>query len=73
MTDAAIKALAAYFTGPDVMLHNIGLSVPPKATRFDLTGMAQRFFAARDALGIKGWVNKDEAERAIRKTLETMS
>lgn len=74
MNDAAIKALAAYFTGNDVALNSIGLTLPPSSQAhinpLDLRGRADRFFAASDALGITGWANVAEAEAAIRKTLE---
>jgi hypothetical protein len=59
--DDPVAALAQYFTGSDVARHSLALGVGNPE--------AKRFFAARDALGIRGYVGTAEAEAAIRATL----
>lgn len=60
----ALDALAAYFTGPAVAHHSIGLQMggPSRAT-------ADLFFAARSALGVSGYADAVEAKAAITRAL----
>ena len=61
-----IPALAELLT-KDAVHHNIGL------TSSGTTKMrAQRYFAARDALGIFGYDTAEEAETKIRKKFSTV-
>lgn len=55
MTKEQIKALAEYFTGPSVVHNSIGLQVPSQ------NQYAKAFFNTRTALGISGYMDKDEA------------
>lgn len=59
--DKVIKALADYFTGTDVVHHSIGLQVGGDAGK-----RAERFFAVREVLGIRGYDDASEAAAAIR-------
>lgn len=64
MTEEKIKALADYFTGPVVAAHSMGLAAPAGTpTRL----VADRFYQAREALGITGYASADEAMRALQQ------
>jgi hypothetical protein len=63
--DELIRAVAEYFTGADMPLNNIGLSMK-KGGRFQLRERADRFFKVREQLGINGWPNTGQAETALR-------
>lgn len=67
MNKETIKALAEYFTGEDVGFHSIALSIPHGLMR--LNERAKRFFEIREKLGIKGYDDSDDAEKAITKKL----
>jgi hypothetical protein len=70
MKDAplGIKALAEYLSGPVVARSSIGLALPPG--RIDRANeSAKEFFALREAFGVRGYANAEEAERAIRRSL----
>ena len=64
MSAAAIEALASYFSGPCVGLHSMGLTMPgaPRVA-------ADAYFAARQAVGVQGYVSTEEARAAIARTL----
>lgn len=55
----AVKAIAEYLTGPDVI--EMGMRGNPAALRY---------FKLRDALGIRGYVKAEEAERIINAKLK---
>lgn len=57
------EIVAEYFTGPDVAHQSIMLQMPAKHTY----GCAERFFKARAALGITGYMNAKEALAALRR------
>jgi len=68
MNDAPIKALAAFLTGPRVAQSSMGLALPHG--RLDRAReAATEFFALREEFGVRGYENADEAERAIRRSL----
>lgn len=60
----AIQALAEYFTGKNVTHFSL-----LRSTSSSVTHMAERFFHAREALGIKGYPTKEEAAAIIQKEL----
>jgi len=55
--------VADYFTGPDVAHQGIMLQMPAKHTY----ACAERFFKARAALGITGYMSAEEALAAMRR------
>ena len=57
------EIVADYFTGPDVAHHSIMLQMPSQHTY----ACAERFFKARAALGITGYMNAKEALAAMGK------
>ena len=65
MNDAVIAKLAWYFTGPDVAEHSINMAVGGRRME-----VAKRFFAVRDALGIRGYPKADAAVQTIVNALE---
>ena len=58
----ADKIVAENFTGPDVAHQSIMLKLPAKHTY----ACAERFFKARAALGISGYMDAKEALAAIK-------
>ena len=66
MNEQALFALAAHFTGPDVGQHSIALGVPGR-----MQDQAKRFFEARTAVGVTGYMDIGEAKEAIRTKLES--
>lgn len=66
MTDEKIKALAKQLT-EHAAIHSISLALPPGGF---MHTAAQDFFATRDIFGIKGWASEEDAEKAIRNTLQ---
>lgn len=68
MRDTAIRKLAEYLTAGRVAKHSIGLSVGAVARTEALD-----FFDLRGALGVSGYATADEAEAAIRQTLNAES
>ena len=63
-SQAVVDALVALFTGPDVVHHSMMLALSG-----DARDRADRYFAARDALGLCGYPNKADAEVEIRIAL----
>lgn len=63
--DEVITELTKFFTGPSVVIHSIGLggTGPTKIA-------ADKFFAARDALGIRGYADAEEAKLDIEAALK---
>jgi len=61
MNAKAIESLAQYFTGPEVAHHSIALEVGGK-----MAERANRFFDAREAVGVTGWMDQEVAIRAIK-------
>jgi hypothetical protein len=59
-----LEALAEYFTGPAVVFNSVGLQMGG-----DRRVGGDAFFTARNALGVTGYMNKDEAKRAIAVAL----
>lgn len=57
------EIVAEYFTGPDVAHQSIMLQMPNKQTY----ACAERFFKARSALGITGYMDAEEALAALRR------
>lgn len=67
MDKTADEIVAEYFTGPDVAHQSIMLQMPDK----HIYGCAERFFQARAALGITGYMNAKEAVVAMRRVDST--
>jgi hypothetical protein len=65
-----IQALAEYLAGADVGHHSIALAVPDEPMK--LRERAERFFALREAFGVKGYATVQDAERSIIKTLNDL-
>lgn len=63
MTDEQIEALATFFTGSTVAVYSIALELKDTA----MSQAAKDFFAARKALGLEGYINKDEAVAAMKQ------
>lgn len=61
------RIIAEFLTGPDVAHHSIGLQLPSKHTY----ASAERFFKVRSALGINGYMDADEAVKAIARARAT--
>jgi hypothetical protein len=70
--DELIRLLAAYFTGPDVPLNEAAKSIK-KGGKYQLHERAERFFAVREQLGIKGWATAEEARAALCQKLRLRS
>lgn len=66
MNEDTIKAVAAYFTGPDVGYYSIGLAMHAST---ETNARAKRFFDTRTVLRIRGYDTEEEAARAIKRTL----
>lgn len=62
--DDTIETIAEVFTGPLVVHHSILLQLGHMHRT-----MAERYFDARDRLGIHGYMPKAEAVRVLRERL----
>ena len=69
MNPVAVMALAEYLTGDLVAFYFIAGSLPDSPP-FHLSQRAQKFFKLREAFGVIGYMEKDEATRKIIKTLK---
>jgi hypothetical protein len=65
MTDEQIRAVAKYFTGNSVVAYSIGLEMPTSA----MHPVAKDYFAAREALGITGYITEDQAVNRIEHAI----
>ncbi len=60
-----VEKLAEYFTGPCVALHSMGLSSSDRFTRL----AADKYYEARGAVNVDGYMGKDEAIIQIARAL----
>lgn len=68
ISNATIRALAVYFSGPDVAINSTALGLKNDGP-LGLKSRAQRFFATREAIGVTGWATENEAAKAIKERI----
>ena len=64
--DTAINLLANYFSGREVAAHSVGLSLEAHTMTHK---RAREFFDLRNAFGVRGYADAEEATRAIKTVL----